>query len=71
MGTLTFMYEGVEEKLTEKQREALEILKQRWDKVDVWPKSFDLPEGYISLVLFYQNGDKIYGGMSAEGHIST
>lgn len=68
---VVFMYEGVESRITDKQREALKINAQKWRGIQVGVYSpYGLPEGYINVVLD-PNRHPIYGGMDKDGIIST
>lgn len=67
---ITKMFD-TEVELTEAQKEALKRLDLRWAQVHYWKGDFGLPTGYLSVRLFYSNGDSIYGGISPEGDVST
>ena len=68
---VVFMYDGVESRITEKQRAALKIAAQKWRGVKVGEfNPFGLPDGYI-MVKLDPNRNPVYGGMDADGVIST
>ena len=57
-------------KISDRQVERLNELARRWRGVEVFPGTFDLPPGYISIKLD-PHGHPIYGGISPEGDVST
>jgi hypothetical protein len=57
--------------ITSDQLKSLKDLAKRWSRVLVGHGTFDLPEGYITVQLYYASGLRIYGGISPEGDVST
>jgi hypothetical protein len=41
------------------------------EQIAVMAGSFDLPEGYVTVWMTYNTGNKIFGGISPEGELST
>lgn len=39
--------------------------------VEVYPKPFDLPDGYLSFVRIFSDGHREIGGIDDQGSVST
>lgn len=65
---VVYMQDDIE--VTEKQKEALKVAAQKWRGVQVYHRSYGLPEGYISITLD-PNRHPMIGGMDKDGVIST
>lgn len=63
-----FMQDGI--KPTDAQNTRLSELAKSWRGVQVYHRAYGLPEGYLSITLD-PNGQPVYGGMDAEGIVST
>lgn len=58
--------------MTDQQRDAICYLAGPHSTlVDVKQGTSDLPAGYLTFWVTYNNGNKVYGGISPEGSVST
>lgn len=57
--------------LTTEQRDQLYYLAGPHMKLVQVYKAFELPDDYVAVKLHYNQGNVIYGGIDAEGRLST
>jgi hypothetical protein len=67
---VVFKQGGIEDIITNKQRERLQEDAEKWHGIWVYHGAYGLPAGYLSITLD-PNGHPVYGGISPEGEIST
>jgi len=56
---------------TEAQAATIARLARNMSSVDVYPGTFDLPDGWLSFRQTYTSGTTIYGGIGPEGDAHT
>lgn len=57
--------------VTSEQWTAISFLARNHAELAVYPRTFDLPEGFITFWQQSKHGNRVYGGIAPDGAIST